>query len=616
MLLAASCGRDEDAAPAVSCPATHVAVSAHCAPRFDACGEAEVPILGGGCQPVGVPPDGCAEGFSFAGGGCTAVLPSVSCAAGELAIPGDTACRPVAACGEGKYGPLPAGAITYVDAAHVGESDGSLARPFTKIQEAIDAAPDGGAIAVARGSYAEDLVIEKRVRLYGRCPSEVEVRGVAVDGQAIAVGSSVELHRVAVSGPGDAVTGADLRSLVLEEVWIHDVGGFGLGVVARRATPITLRGVLVERARKAAVLVAGAELTMESSVVRDTLAPTSGAPNGFGVDALVNPTGGRPATVVLRRSIVERSLGSAILVSGSNVSLDGVLVRDTMTRPSGERVGHGLSAGLDPKTKLAPVVSIVGSVFERNTEAALGLDDATSRIERTTIRDTLPVAGTQKAGIGLAARASGSVEVVTTLIEKSRMAASFVSTPRGLFDRVLVRDALPEEATGGAGFGIVALGGRMAGVVPDLTLRAVRIERTRATGVFAFGATLVVEGSLIIDTAADPRGGYGDGIAVHPGYPVEGATGVVPSVATIKATIVRGSARAGVSVFASTLALESSLLTCNAFDLDVERAYTGPGLSAGEGSFDVADRGGNACGCGDLRACKAVSSSLAPLPPP
>ena len=50
------------------------------------------------------------------------------------------------------------------------------------------AAAAGATIAVAAGSYAEDVVIQgKSVRLFGRCPALVEVTGAGVELAAIQV---------------------------------------------------------------------------------------------------------------------------------------------------------------------------------------------------------------------------------------------------------------------------------------------------------------------------------------------------------------------------------------------------------------------------------------------
>jgi len=71
-----------------------------CAPRFDGCGDHEVPRLGGGCERVGVPV--CANGFAGAG------------------------------------------------------SEGSRTKPFTNTADAMTRVVDGVVIAVAAGTYEEN----------------------------------------------------------------------------------------------------------------------------------------------------------------------------------------------------------------------------------------------------------------------------------------------------------------------------------------------------------------------------------------------------------------------------------------------------------------------------
>src|SRR6185436_10488706 len=111
--------------------------------------------------------------------GCAADLPA-TCPPGSLAVPGDAACREIAPCGTGTWGDIPVEASTeHVDASYVGgASDGTSAKPWTTIQEAVDAAAPGAIVAVAAGSYAEDVRIDgKALRLWGVCPGEVEVVG-------------------------------------------------------------------------------------------------------------------------------------------------------------------------------------------------------------------------------------------------------------------------------------------------------------------------------------------------------------------------------------------------------------------------------------------------------
>jgi hypothetical protein len=70
------------------CPEGHEARERACVPVLDVCpGPAEVPILGGGCAPIGV--TACATGFTSDGtGGCDPILPAAPCPDGALAYPG------------------------------------------------------------------------------------------------------------------------------------------------------------------------------------------------------------------------------------------------------------------------------------------------------------------------------------------------------------------------------------------------------------------------------------------------------------------------------------------------------------------------------------------------
>ena len=66
------------------------------------CPEPERALPDGTCLSAGVPPDGCAAGFAHDGRyGCEPVLPDAACPPGSMAIPGETACHLVMACGAG-----------------------------------------------------------------------------------------------------------------------------------------------------------------------------------------------------------------------------------------------------------------------------------------------------------------------------------------------------------------------------------------------------------------------------------------------------------------------------------------------------------------------------------
>ena len=178
-----------------------------------------------------------------AGDGCEPVLPEGPCPAGLLAVPGESSCREIMACGAGKWGdiPLEPGA-QYVDGSYAGgDSDGSEAKPWTSIQAAVDAAADGALVAVAEGTYAEPVLIQQRiVRLWGVCPSKVELNAPGeVNGVSITSGADgSEIHGIAVTGAdvGFGVLGS--TDILLDRVWVHDTAEpRHRGAVRRRDAP-------------------------------------------------------------------------------------------------------------------------------------------------------------------------------------------------------------------------------------------------------------------------------------------------------------------------------------------------------------------------------------------
>ena len=125
----------------------------------------------GNCFRPGIPVDGCAAGFEHDGEyGCEPILPAEVCAAGLMAVPGETTCRPVMPCAVGRWGDIAVDATTeYVDGAYTGgASDGSESQPWTSIGDAVAAAAPSGLIAIsldsspirrefARGCYCSRL---------------------------------------------------------------------------------------------------------------------------------------------------------------------------------------------------------------------------------------------------------------------------------------------------------------------------------------------------------------------------------------------------------------------------------------------------------------------------
>ncbi|HZO12797.1 MAG TPA: hypothetical protein VFB62_06055, partial [Polyangiaceae bacterium] len=335
---------------------------------------------GEACVPAGVPPQRCAEGFVPEEDGCAPLLPAEPCGPGFMAVPGDTRCRAVADCASGTWGDIVVDASTqYVDASFSGAtSDGSATQPWKTIGEAVSASSSGAVVAIAAGVYAEDILLSgKPVRLWGVCPALVELRG---SGSAIAAldiragATSSEVHGIAITSGhyGIGVSGAE--DVVVERVWIHDTDARGIDVEDTLGpASANIVGSLVETAVEVGVFMAGAPVTMDSSVVRGTL-PLSDMTLGRGLGVQLGLTGSS-AKVTLARSVIESNHELGMFCGSSELTLEGTVVRLTSPQASDDELGAaiGTAATLE---NARPKLTVRGSWLAENHGSAIIIEDS------------------------------------------------------------------------------------------------------------------------------------------------------------------------------------------------------------------------------------------------
>jgi hypothetical protein len=648
------CGESDEPTPAEGCAPTDIVFpDGTCvAPGLPAdlpCPPGEA-ATAAGCVPAGVPPDGCGEGFVHDGlGGCDAILPATPCPLGTMALPGETACREVAPCGAAPFGDIPVEASTeHVDGSFAGASDGSPASPWRTIQEGVDAAVAGAVVAIAAGDYAEDVVVSKPVRLWGRCPSLVTIRGATAN-RALGLRDGYdgsEVHRIGFRTAHDAIIVFDPGAVLLDELWVHETGGIGVGL---QGAAVTLRGSLIERVTEAGVLVSGGDAQIEATVIRD-IAPNQGYASGVSV----SQNDGVIGHLHMLGSIVERSADVGVYISGSEATLEGSLVRDTSSLGTASS-GIGIQAGLRLDSGVPATLTVTRSIIERSSSSGILLFGSAAQIDATVIRDVLSidvlsgrgvsaiaeegvaatltlerslVARTHGAGVlthgstttlrgvavrdiapdavnhargvsaGLGTRGERSqLTIESSLVERTAEFGLFVQGADATVETTVVRD-IQQAVTGFTGRGIHVQdeNGSPGGAL----VRACLVERVFEAGILVSGAaSATIESSLVRDTRAGASGFFGDGVIA--------ASVIGHATVTLSATRIEASARAAVSGFGADVAIGTSLLSCQAFDLGAEPF---DGVPA---SFD--DRGGVFCGCPEAtNACSLSSYALQPPP--
>jgi hypothetical protein len=523
------------------------------------CGDGEVPAADGGCLIPGVPADACGAGFEPDGAnGCEPVLPSTDCGRGSFAVPGQTECHPVGTCLDRSWTGIGVDDTTeFVDAAYAGaESDGTIAKPWTTISDAVAAAAPGAIVAIAAGSYAEDVDITgKPVRLWGRCPAMVEVSGSAYPSAVVirqgAAGS--ELRNLSITGEatGVFVSAADV---VLDSVWIHDTALQGLVVSDELAeTSATIDKSLIENAAVGGVLSMGGSLDVLSSSVRDAHAASDGV-EGRGIGAVRSPFTGDRARLSIVGSVIERNEDIGVAVHGSVARVEATLIQDTLPQQVDLKAGRGINVQpigfTNMPSAIGSEVVVIGSVLRRNTEIGMYLIGSDVTVEATVVRDTLPQAADSSHGRGIECGGAllardlfrGAVSIRSSLVTQSREVGLFVSDT-------------------------------------ELTLHATRIESTLAAG---------------------DDGALGDGLAVYGGE--------VQTMVRVESSWIEQSARAGVGCFGADVQMTGSRLECNAIDLDGEPLAGTP--------YEIIDLGQNRCSCGGVeQTCVVKTTSLTPPEP-
>jgi len=707
--------------------------------------------------------------------GCDPILPADPCPAGQLALPGETACREVAPCGTGDYGAIPTdGTTQYVNAAYTGGSnDGTIDRPWTTVSDAYAAASAGAIVAIAAGSYPGSVNIhDKPVKLWGRCPSMVHLEGqdgVPSSAYILSGASGTEIHRLSITGPGAGLVITGAEQVLLEQVWIHDNETTGLQAhTLSGPASVTVRDSLFESNVAQGAYAWAATLTIEDSVIRDSLQDGSGA-SSSGLATACNDAGDS-ATLSVSHSLIERNISAGILANCADLSVSDTVIRDQVVDPNGQAIaidlksaegtapstltlrssalldnnnigvglrgvigtientvirrtgprpgsggGHGINIRDEELSGVRSDLTVRTSVVEDNNgigilvygsdaevvdsvvrgtkpnSAGFGVgvqleqrpDDgarstATVRrsvvegssaiglyatgsdltVDATVVRDT--VIGRDFSGGGLYAAANlgdsgrttltvtrslvdhnadtnvtiwgadatfiesvvqdsqtgdfgkrgqgisvydseragarATLTILGTLIERSQTFAIATSGEDTLLDGVVVRDTR-SPPLGSSGFGIVFVNEAEPGTPVHALVRNTLVDQSLDLGIFAFGADITIEGCAVTNTAPADNGMYGDGICIN-------SSADYPTIATITDTTVTESARAAILNLGSQVAIGRSLLLCQAFDMDGEDWDT---------PFQFEDLGGNGCGCpAAVEPCQVLSATLRP----
>ncbi len=562
---------------------------------------------GSGCRPAGLPPAQCAESDDD---GCVPLLPAEPCPIGELALPGETVCREVAPCGDGTWGDIVTETNTqFVNGAYPGgNSDGSQSQPWTTINAAMAAAEPGAIVAIAAGSYPGSVSVTKPLRLWGRCPSLVEIVASGNVNQAMRVyagGSGSEVRDMAFTGSARGLVIHEATDVVASRVWLHDTAMEGFDVWD--AGTLTLRDSLVERTGESGGFLYGAEVTVERTVIRDVAPRVSDGWWGIGIFAYRTDEDGTESKATVSDSLIERVNWAGVAVVGSEAVINTTVVRDVFSDGMSDQRAHGIEVVANTVTAEPGRLTLRNSVIERTRMDGVVLNGADGTIEATVVRDVRSNEDDGHRGTGIVAvhhnevwvGANAAIEgCVVTGTQEAGIALFGAS---GTVAGTVVSDVMPSDA-GLAGFGIFADKYRDRGAA---TVTSSRVERVYESGIYWVDVEGMVAGTVVSEVFAQPAGGlFGDGIAVVQETDV--------TALALVGNVVDHANRVAVLNVGGAVTLAGNRLSCSPVFLNGEDSL---GVD-----FQFTNLGGNECGCNDQSVvCQVLSSSIDapdPVDPP
>lgn len=482
--------------------------------------------------------------------GVTSTLPA--CADGQVDDSGT--CVPEA-CGTGTWGNLAVDdATVYVQAGASG--DGTAARPLGSIQAAVDlaGARGGGSVAVAAGTYAENVVMgieNDAVRVQGRCAALVHIDGsheetqptVLVAGArrrptASFAGLTLESgtfggawferadvtlsDSVVVSNAAVGIFVTEEAEVVAQGVDVIDTrpdnrGRYGRGLEVTDGGHLVLRHGTVVRSQTAGAFVhgLGAELEIEDASITDTL-PSSAPTDGH---ALLAREGGRIVGARLHLA-GNRAASVYALEPDSRIELADTVVEGTLPDGSNE-LGHGLvvQAG-------ASILAVRTEVLDSPADGVTVEDEGSHLVlEDSVVRGSRPTSDETYA-IGVSVSGGATAELVRSVIEDNTNVGVYVGDAGSLarLDGTEVRATRPSPE-GERGYGAYAVEGGTLEIVSSILADNVGI----GVGVAGGASRAELDDTQVLRTRPD-NFGSGRGIDVMEGNAVLVGTTIEDSV--------------------------------------------------------------------------------------
>lgn len=386
-----------------------------------------------------------------------------------------------------------------------------------------------------------------------------------------------------------------------------DPTGWGIGVSADpdkdKDASLVVRTSVIER-NHAQGIFAGAETLVEATAVRDTLSTPSTGKHGVGIGVHADPRPGRRTKATVRWSTIAHNQENGVSVVAADAELQGVLIRETEPRDSGE-YGWGLVVLDDVDTGDRSALDLRSSVIERSVDLGMMVGGSDAMIEGTAVRDTAPRATDGQFGRGISIQQDpdtgqrSAVTMAGCAVEDNHDVGVIVDGSDADIAATVVRGTKSRMSDLAFGRGVQYQDDPETGARTSGSLRSCLIDGNREVGVMVGDSDVTVDTTAILGTLARESDGlFGDGFAAA-------SLSTEPANSVVVRTRIEKNARAAVAGFSAIVSIEATLSECNELDLAAEHI--------GDAPVTLQDLGDNVCGCGEQSvACQAKTFNLEP----
>ncbi len=298
------------------------------------------------------------------------------------------------------------------------------------------------------------------------------------------------------------MTVSGVQNVQLENLWVHDTLHAGVATDNQLGTTsVSLRRLLFQRVQGSAIVARGGTLDIDGIEVRDAIADVAGA----GVGLSLIGFNGQPSLGTVTRAFIHGTVGAGIGLQGASLSLTASIIRDVSSIEGSLEDGMGVAV----LEGVSPELTLDGVVIEHVRDAGVFLTNASAVTRNTTVRDVQPQEADGRGGVGLAITTDGFVpppallRVEDCLLERATGFGVYAVDAETRVSRTWIRHSSPlaDNDLFGDGVIVLAFNREASG-----TVEQVAIEDNARAGLSNFGAHVTVQGSRLTCNAFDLNG--------------------------------------------------------------------------------------------------------------